>query len=233
MRCERKVDIPDSDGAPLWELDPANPTAYRLSTVRLNSLPRLLIWFRLACAPALVAIAASRSEQSGAICTILLSLGVLSDIFDGVIARRIGVVTDGLRTFDSRVDLVFWLAVTACVLILHPQLLPPTIPMIAVLGLMEGTTHLVSFLRFRREASPHHLLSKLFGLALWALLAQMLLVGSGGWLQIPVFILGIASQAEALAIMLLIPEWRPDVAGVREAMALRRARERNKHSHFP
>lgn len=191
--------------------------------MRLSHIPSLLIWFRLACAPALLAAVALRREDAGVICTVLLSLGVLSDIFDGVIARRLGVVTDGLRTFDSRVDLVFWLAVTAALLMLHPQLLAATLPMIAGLGAMEATTHLVSFVRFRREASPHHLLSKLFGLALWALLARMLLTGAGGWLQTPVFLLGVASQAEALAIMLLLPAWRPDVAGVREAWALRRA----------
>jgi phosphatidylglycerophosphate synthase len=138
-----------------------------------------------------------------------------------VIARRIGSVTDRLRTFDSRTDLVFWLGVTIAMLVLHPALVATTWPMVAVLGAIELTTHAVSFARFRKEASPHHILSKLFGLALWALLTQLLITGSGGPLQIAVFVMGIASQLEALAITPTLPSWRCDVKGIAEARRLR------------
>ncbi len=188
----------------------------------LRVVPHLLICFRLAAGLAIVGLAWRFGKDARYTCVTLLGLGVLSDIFDGVIARRLGSVTEGLRTFDSRVDLVFWLGVTAAVMILHPGLFASTWPVIAVLGVMEATTHLVSFARFRREASPHHLLSKLFGLALWALLTEMLITGNGGWLKTPVFLLGVTSQIEALAIMLLLPAWRPDVRGFREAIELRR-----------
>jgi CDP-diacylglycerol--glycerol-3-phosphate 3-phosphatidyltransferase len=184
-------------------------------------VPTLLVWFRLVAGPAILGLSWSLGEGSRFLCVGLLALGVLSDIFDGVIARRIGVATEGLRTFDSRVDLVFWLCVAAAVLYMHPPLVGSVWPMIAALAAMELTTHLVSFARFRREASPHHLLSKLFGLGLWALLTEMLLTGRGGWLQSAVFVLGVASQLEALAITLLLPTWRTDVRGVRQALALR------------
>jgi hypothetical protein len=95
--------------------------------------------------------------------------------------------------------------------------------MVAVLGAMELTTHAVSFARFRKEASPHHIASKLFGLALWALLTQLLITGSGGPLQVAVFVMGMASQLEALAITLALPAWRCDVKGIGEARRLRAA----------
>lgn len=184
-------------------------------------VPTLLVWFRLVAGLAILGLSWRLGDGSRFLCAGLLALGVLSDIFDGVIARRIGVATEALRTFDSRVDLVFWLCVAAAVLRMHPPLFGSVWPMIAALGAMELTTHLVSFVRFRREASPHHLLSKLFGLGLWALLTQMLLTGRGGWLQDAVFLLGVASQLEALAITLLLRSWRTDVRGVRQALALR------------
>lgn len=184
-------------------------------------IPPALVWFRLIAGVVIVGLSWSFGERSRFVCAALLALGVLSDIFDGVIARRIGVATEGLRTFDSRVDLVFWLCVTAAVIHMHPVLFGSVWPMIAVLGAMETTTHLVSFARFRREASPHHLLSKLFGLGLWALLTQMLLTGRGGWLMGAVFMLGVASQLEALAITLLLRTWRTDVRGLRHALSLR------------
>jgi CDP-diacylglycerol--glycerol-3-phosphate 3-phosphatidyltransferase len=185
-------------------------------------VPYLLVWFRLIAGVALVGLSWTFGESTRFVCAGLLALGVLSDIFDGVIARRLGSATEGLRTFDSRVDLVFWLCITAAVIHMHPALFGSVWPMIAVLGAMELTTHLVSFARFRREASPHHLLSKLFGLGLWALLTQMLLTGRGDWLQGAVFLLGVTSQLEALAITLLLRTWRTDVRGLRHALSLRR-----------
>jgi CDP-diacylglycerol--glycerol-3-phosphate 3-phosphatidyltransferase len=123
--------------------------------------------------------------------------------------------------WDSRSDLLFWSCVTAGLICMHPDLLATTWPIVAILGAMELTTHAISFWRFGREASPHHILSKLFALALWALLTQMFLVGKAAWLQWPVFAMGDASQAEAMAIMLLLPSWRADVRNVGEARRLR------------
>ncbi len=188
-----------------------------------RSVPYILIACRFLAGPLFVALALISGLAARPACVSLLALGVISDIFDGVIARRIGGVTDRLRTLDSRTDLVFWVCVTVGVLILHPVLIHSTWPMVAVLGAMELTTHAVSFGRFRREASPHHVLSKLFGLGLWALLTQLILVGDGGWLKAPVFALGVASQLEALAIMLILPVWRADVRGVRHALDMRTA----------
>lgn len=189
----------------------------------LAAIPYLLIAFRLLAGIAVVVLALAFGASARWACAVLLAAGVLSDIFDGVIARRIGSVTDRLRTFDSRTDLVFWIGVTVAMLILHPNLLKSTLPMVLVLGAMELTVHLVSFARFRKEASPHHLLSKLFGLALWALLTQLLITGSGGPLQLGVFIMGAASQLEALAITLTLPVWRCDVRGLGKAIELRKS----------
>jgi CDP-diacylglycerol--glycerol-3-phosphate 3-phosphatidyltransferase len=191
--------------------------------MRAAAVPYLLIGFRLAAGLAIVPVAALTGEAARFLCAAMLALGVLSDIFDGVIARRIGSVTDRLRTFDSRTDLIFWVGVTAAMLVLHPALFASTWPMAAILGLMELTTHAVSFARFRKEASPHHLLSKLFGLGLWGLITWLMITGSGGPLQWAVFALGVASQLEALAITLALPAWRCDVKGIGEALALRRA----------
>ncbi|KRA59567.1 CDP-alcohol phosphatidyltransferase [Caulobacter sp. Root655] len=188
-----------------------------------RAIPYLLIALRVAAGLLILALALLVGSPARWSCAALLAVGVLSDIFDGVIARRLGSVTDRLRIFDSRADVVFWLCATAAVLILHPRLVATLWPAVLVLGVMELTAHAVSFARFRREASPHHLLSKLFGLALWALLTQLLITGTGGLVLAVAFAMGVASQLEALAIMLILPDWRCDIRGVRQALALRRA----------
>ena len=87
----------------------------------MRRAPWILVIFRLLAAPGLIALALS-GLSSGVAAALLLSLAVLSDIFDGVIARRMKVVTPALRTWDSRADVVFWLGATAALLLMHPAL---------------------------------------------------------------------------------------------------------------
>lgn len=190
--------------------------------MRLAALPYLLIAFRLCAGVAMAGLAFALGPASRVACAGLLALGVLSDIFDGVIARRIGSATDRLRTFDSRADVVFWVGVVVATLRLHPALWAALAPLAAILAVMEASTHAISFARFGREASPHHLLSKLFGLALWALFTELLIAGAGGALLYAVFAVGVASQLEATAIMATLPAWRCDLRGLGQALAMRR-----------
>ena len=47
---------------------------------------------------------------AGKIAALVLILGFVSDVYDGIVARRFGVATTGLRRLDSAVDTVFYLA---------------------------------------------------------------------------------------------------------------------------
>ncbi|EGF92526.1 CDP-alcohol phosphatidyltransferase family protein [Asticcacaulis biprosthecium C19] len=188
----------------------------------IHHLPFALILFRLAAGPVILAVAWFQPPLAALVCTILLGLGVLSDIFDGVIARRLNIVTNDLRLWDSRCDVVFWLSVAISLHLLHPAIWQVTWLMLAVLGVMEATTHLISYVRFSREASTHHLLSKIFCLFLWALASQIFLTGATGWLFWLTLGVGVVSQLEAMAIMLIVPAWQVDVKSLKAALALRR-----------
>lgn len=177
-------------------------------------IPWSLVVFRLLAGPALIAVALLSGDTAAWISVVLLSLGVVSDIFDGIIARRLKVSTPKLRRYDSRADVLFWASATIAVHLMHPALLPSTGPVIATLIAMEGINHAFSFARFGREASPHHYLSKAFGLALWGLFIQLYLTGQGGWPLYAAFALGAMSQIEAFAITARLREWRCDVPSV-------------------
>jgi CDP-diacylglycerol--glycerol-3-phosphate 3-phosphatidyltransferase len=189
----------------------------------LRLVPWALVIFRLLAGPAIVALCLIAPAAAPLPATVLVALGVLSDIFDGVVARRLGSVTLALRLWDSRTDVVFWLSIAISVHLLYPAIWRTTWIMLAVLGAMEATTHLVSFIRFRREASTHHILSKIFCLVLWALVSQLFLTGATGWLFWLTLGMGVVSQAEAMAIMLIVPEWQVDVKNLAAALALRKA----------
>lgn len=177
----------------------------------LARLPWLLVLFRVAAGPAMIALAAS---GRGAACAIVLSFGVLSDIFDGMIARRLGVATQALRTWDSRADVLFWGSAVAAVVVLRPALVPSLWPAAALIAALEIANHAFSFAKFRREASPHHYLSKAFGLGLWLLFGLAFATGRPGLVLGFVLGLGVASQLEAFAITLRLREWRCDVPSV-------------------
>ena len=187
-----------------------------------RAIPYLLIAFRFAAGPAMLALVFVFGRDARYICASLLALGVLSDIFDGVIARRLGSATPRLRKLDSRADVVFWLFTLLTVLKVSPEATPSLITMAAILIAIEFVAPVISFIRFSQDASTHHILSKFFGLGLWLLMTVLLLHGSAGWLQPAVFALGIASQIEGIAIVLLLPDWRADVPGIGYALRLRR-----------
>ena len=54
-------------------------------------IPLLLIFFRLLLAPIIIALAYYLKEESRGILVTLIFLGLISDIFDGIIARKLKV----------------------------------------------------------------------------------------------------------------------------------------------
>ena len=78
----------------------------------------LLTLLRMALAPVVLWLAFHR--PSGPAFAACLAAAFVSDVFDGVIARRLHVATPGLRRLDSAADSVFYLAATAAAWHLHP-----------------------------------------------------------------------------------------------------------------
>ena len=186
-----------------------------------QKIPKILIIFRFFAGLMLVGISMTNVESAGIICAIILALGVLSDIFDGVLARKFNVVTDDLRLWDSRIDVIFWLCTAIALHILYPMLWQISWVMIVVLGIMETIPRIISHIRFKREASTHHILSKIFTLFLWATISFTFLNGKLGNLYWVTLFIGIISQLEAIAIMLIIPEWAVDVKSIKSALKMR------------
>ena len=53
------------------------------------------------------------TDTSGPIVLVLMYLGLISDILDGIIARKQQVSSARLRRLDSQTDMVFWLSIVA------------------------------------------------------------------------------------------------------------------------
>jgi phosphatidylglycerophosphate synthase len=173
---------------------------------------------RLALAPTLIFLA--RARAPGWLLACILVAGFVSDVVDGMVARRALVVTPVLRRLDSSADTVFYLAVAYAAWLLHPEPLRRLGVPIGVVIAGEALNHVAALVRFRREASYHAVSAKLWGLLLF--LALLLLLGTGSAALLPFALAaGIVAELETLAITITLPSWRHDVPSVWQARRIR------------
>lgn len=195
----------------------------RSNLVRL--VPISLTALRAALAPALLVIAyGGASHLAFGLC--LLS-AFLSDVFDGILARSLGVATPGLRRLDSAVDTLFYLSALCCVWHLHPAPLLRHAGALLLLVALEAVRYGFDGLKFRRETSYHMWSSKLWGVALFAAFFLLLAVGSDAVVAAGIAIyLGILADLEGLAISLVLDRWQADVPTLVHALRRRSETER-------
>jgi phosphatidylglycerophosphate synthase len=183
-------------------------------------LPLALTLLRAALAPVIVAIVliAPSPRLFGA----CLVAGFLSDVFDGVVARRLGVATAALRRLDSIADTLFYLAATFAAWKLHAETLAQYAAAIVALLSLEVTRYFVDFAKFRREAAYHMWSSKLWGVLMLFAFLNLLDVGGPDAAVPAALAAGIFADVEGLLISLVLPSWQHDVPTLAYALRLRR-----------
>jgi CDP-diacylglycerol--glycerol-3-phosphate 3-phosphatidyltransferase len=150
-----------------------------------------------------------------------LVVAFLSDVFDGIIARRLAMATPALRRLDSMADSVFYLSAMFAAWHLHPSALTSRAQALWVLAALELVRYLFDFAKFGREASYHMWSSKLWGLALFAGFFGLLVFADEGLPVTVAVYVGIAADLEGLAISAVLREWRTDVPTLMHALRRR------------
>lgn len=186
------------------------------------NVPYTLILLRLLLAPTVVILAYCLKEQSAYLILGLMYVGLFSDIFDGIIARKQQISTEKMRRIDSQVDLVFWLCIAISCYLIYPELIKENkIGVICVLA-MEGLCYLVSFIKFGKETCTHAFLSKMWGLTLLATFTAFLGFAHNGWIFTTCIVLGLASQLDVLLINLILRSWTHDIPSFYHAILIRK-----------
>lgn len=184
-----------------------------------TTIPLSLTVLRLILAPLVLALAAYAPSPAGFAACLIAAL--LSDIFDGVIARRLGVATPGLRRLDSIADTLFYAACIGAAWLLHPRtLVARAAPLLMLLGL-ELLRYGFDLLKFGREASYHMWSSKLWGVFLFTAFFSVLVFDKAG---LPVYLalyVGLFADAEGLLISMILPCWTHDVPTAVHALRMR------------
>lgn len=181
--------------------------------------PIILTTLRVCLAPLLIIFAFNRISRAAYVVCLVLAL--VSDILDGVIARRRHIVTAFLRRYDSIADTIFYLAAGCAVWILYPEVLKTYAVSLALLLALEVVRYVVDFRKFGREASYHMWSAKCWNLVLFAALLSLLGFGVFPWMILVAIWLGILTDLEGLLASLLLPVWTHDVPNVLRAYRIR------------
>ncbi len=198
----------------------------------MKNIPYLLIAIRFIFAPVIFIVSYFNGRESGLTILTLMFIGLLTDIFDGIIARKVGVSSEKLRRLDSQVDLVFWLSVGCAAYFINPGIIKSHQGSIILIFIMEALCYLISIIKFKNETCTHAFLSKMWGLSL--LVAFIYLIGfqQAGWAFYLAVILGIISHIDVILIILILPKWHYDVPSFYHALKIRKGLGRKKSVFF-
>jgi phosphatidylglycerophosphate synthase len=190
--------------------------------VWIRRIPLALIGVRAGLAPLVVLLALYNPTYFAFGCALILAF--LSDVFDGVIARRLNVATPKLHRLDSLADSAFYLAIVFAAWHLRAHALQEHFTALLVLAGLGIARYAFDLTKFKCEASYHVWSSKIWGITLFiGFFALLALDISGVTIALAIYI-GIVADIEGLAISVVLPKWQTDVPTLVHAWRLRAAR---------
>lgn len=198
----------------------------------MKTIPYILIALRFILAPIILLLAYFQGEEARFLMLTLMYFGLLTDIFDGIIARKVDVSSEKLRRLDSQTDLVFWLSLGFSAYFLNPELIKSEWRGILLIFVMEALCYIISIWKFGKETCTHAFLSKMWGLSL--LIAFTYLIGfqQAGWAFYLAIILGFISHIDVILIILFLPKWQYDVPSSYHAWRIRNGKKHTKSIFF-
>jgi len=175
------------------------------------AIPASLTLLRLFLGPLALWLAFADAPRS--VYAVILVAGLLSDYFDGVLARRLGVVREWLRRLgvvrewlrrlDSTVDVIFYIFLLLTAWRVAPEPLAAGVWAIVLMLGSEAACILVSLLKFHRLPATHAYTAKLYGLVLFISFLGVLCFSWGVAALWVTCAFALLANAEIMAILLL------------------------------
>jgi len=198
----------------------------------LTKIPIGLMYLRLVLGFIILLLSYSHFSSFRIIIVVLIILGLLTDIFDGIIARRLNISSQRLRRMDSSIDQVFWICTLIGSIIICTDFFVINWVKLTILLTFECLTYLVSFVKFKKEVATHAILSKIWTLTIMGALIQVVLTCQSLILFDICFYLGVLTRIEIIGILLILKEWTSDVPGLYHAVLLRQGRKIKRNKLF-
>ncbi|MGB7739996.1 MAG: CDP-alcohol phosphatidyltransferase family protein [Steroidobacteraceae bacterium] len=177
----------------------------------LAHIPNALSVARILAAPLLVLLAVTGHEAAF---TWVLVPALLSDIADGLIARVFRLQSKLGALLDSVADTLLLFASMVGIWSFHREVIDQhALAGILLVGawLLENVVALV---RYGRLSSFHTYVSKVAGYLLGIFVGVLFVFGFHSWLLYAAVGVSVLGNLEELALLKMLPEWRPDVRGI-------------------
>jgi phosphatidylglycerophosphate synthase len=191
-----------------------------MKTRILHKIPHALLYSRLVVA--ILIIIFSFTVISPIFIVALSIYAILSDVFDGIIARRLKISTIEMRQLDTKIDTVFWFSCLFYICITHSQFLKAHLLQISILVFSELFIIAFGFLKFEERISYHTIFSKFWALLLLWFFIDLILNNKCHYSFIVSFWYGIFVQMEILLIAIILKDNQTDVPGFLKAIKLRK-----------
>jgi CDP-diacylglycerol--glycerol-3-phosphate 3-phosphatidyltransferase len=173
-------------------------------------LPFALTTLRLLLGP--IALACALAGVTRFVYLPILIAATLSDIFDGILARKLGVATPALRRYDSITDIIYYLFILAVGWFLCKPVIAGNLWLIGLMLLSEAGCILICLIRFGKFPATHSFLAKFYGLCLLGCLIALLVFNAGCWAIIAMAIVALVTNSEIIAMHLIASSPPVDVS---------------------
>jgi CDP-diacylglycerol--glycerol-3-phosphate 3-phosphatidyltransferase len=187
-------------------------------------VPWMLVGFRLALAP-LFPLGGWLGAPGWFFVAVLVA-GIVSDIYDGVLARRWGTSTPPLRRADGNVDTVFYSSAGLTAAVLHRGEVAPWLWPLAIMFAFMVAQNVVNIVKYGRQPSYHMYSGKMWGIALVVALGCVFLSGPLDWSMEIMIALAIYNSSEDIIASLVLPEPMTDIPTMFHAVAIARTMRR-------
>ncbi len=181
-------------------------------------MPNLLSAFRVVCVPVLLALA-----WNGATGTFLalFGLGLVSDVLDGALARRLGLESDFGARLDQWADFALWVSFPLGAWWLWPEIVRREAPyvILAIVCLLLPTA--IAYAKYRAVPGYHTWSAKLDSV-LMGVGVPLLLIFDLAWPFRLAALFLLVCALDEMVITYLLPQCRHDVPSVFHAARLRR-----------
>jgi len=177
----------------------------------LRHVPNVLSGARALAVPVLLVLAFLGRETAY---TLVLIPALLSDIFDGWIARALGLESRLGATLDSVADSLMLFVSVYGIWVFHPEVIREHAWLCGTAVGLWALEDVLALARYGRLSSFHTYLSKVVANLLGFFIGWLFLFGFEPWMLYLAAGTSIVASLEELALLRVLPEWRADVRGL-------------------
>jgi CDP-diacylglycerol--glycerol-3-phosphate 3-phosphatidyltransferase len=153
----------------------------------------------------------------------LLLACLLSDILDGLIARAFHLTSKLGATLDSIADMLTWSIGLLGLLVFQRPFVAGHSRELMLVAVLYVAEIAASLWRYGKLSSFHTLLARVAAYAAGIFVMSLFLWGYLGWLFYAAVCVYVVALLEEMAMIVLLPEWRPDAGGLLRVLGRRGA----------